>query len=453
MRIAMIGTGYVGLVSGACFSEFGVSVTCVDKDAGKIERLLRGDIPIYEPGLDQLVAGNAAAGRLSFTTDLTAAIAGADAVFIAVGTPSRRGDGHADLSYVFAAAAEIGAALAELPAQRTVIVTKSTVPVGTGRQVGRILRKALPGGAFDVASNPEFLREGSAIQDFMRPDRVVIGTGSEHAREVLGALYRPLYLLETPMVFTAIETAELIKYAANAFLATKITFINEVADLCEAVGADVQDVARGIGLDGRIGRKFLHAGPGFGGSCFPKDCQALVRTAEEAGAPLSIVDTVLKVNDVRKRQMAERIAAACGGSVAGKTLAVLGLTFKPNTDDMRDSPSLSILPPLRAAGATIRAFDPEGTAEAEKLMPDLEYCIDAYEAMQGADALVLITEWNEFRGLDLGRVRELLRTPVVVDLRNIYKPEEMAKAGLVYHSIGRPSGAPPKRPTELRAIA
>ena len=453
MRIAMIGTGYVGLVSGACFSEFGVSVTCVDKDAGKIERLLRGDIPIYEPGLDQLVAGNVAAGRLSFTTDLTAAIAGADAVFIAVGTPSRRGDGHADLSYVFAAAAEIGAALAELPAQRTVIVTKSTVPVGTGRQVGQILRKALPGGAFDVASNPEFLREGSAISDFMRPDRVVIGTGSEHAREVLGALYRPLYLLETPMVFTAIETAELIKYAANAFLATKITFINEVADLCEAVGADVQDVARGIGLDGRIGRKFLHAGPGFGGSCFPKDCQALVRTAEEAGAPLSIVDTVLKVNDVRKRQMAERIAAACGGSVAGKTLAVLGLTFKPNTDDMRDSPSLSILPPLRAAGATIRAFDPEGTAEAEKLMPDLEYCIDAYEAMQGADALVLITEWNEFRGLDLGRVRELLRTPVVVDLRNIYKPEEMAKAGLVYHSIGRPSGAPPKRPTELRAIA
>jgi UDPglucose 6-dehydrogenase len=453
MRIAMIGTGYVGLVSGACFSEFGVSVTCVDKDAGKIERLLRGDIPIYEPGLDQLVAGNVAAGRLSFTTDLTAAIAGADAVFIAVGTPSRRGDGHADLSYVFAAAAEIGAALAGLPAQRTVIVTKSTVPVGTGRQVGRILRKALPRGAFDVASNPEFLREGSAIQDFMRPDRVVIGTGSEHAREVLGALYRPLYLLETPMVFTAIETAELIKYAANAFLATKITFINEVADLCEAVGADVQDVARGIGLDGRIGRKFLHAGPGFGGSCFPKDCQALVRTAEEAGAPLSIVDTVLKVNDVRKRQMAERIAAACGGSVAGKTLAVLGLTFKPNTDDMRDSPSLSILPPLRAAGATIRAFDPEGTAEAEKLMPDLEYCIDAYEAMRGADALVLITEWNEFRGLDLARVRELLRTPVVVDLRNIYKPEEMAKAGLVYHSIGRPSGAPPKQPTELRAIA
>src|SRR4051794_32381369 len=413
MRIAMIGTGYVGLVSGACFSEFGVSVVCVDQDGEKIARLERGEMPIFEPGLEQLVATNRAAGRLSFNTDLRAAVKGADAVFIAVGTPSRRGDGHADLTHVFAAAEEIGRALAENGNTRTVVVTKSTVPVGTGSRVERILGKALPAHRFDVASNPEFLREGSAIQDFMRPDRVVIGTGSEHAREVLGALYRPLYLLETPMVFTAIETAELIKYAANAFLATKITFINEVADLCEAVGADVQDVARGIGLDGRIGRKFLHAGPGFGGSCFPKDCQALVRTAAEAGAPLSIVDTVLEVNAVRKRKMADRIAAACGG-VAGKTLAVLGLTFKPNTDDMRDSPSLSIPPPLRAAGATIRAFDPEGTAEAEKLMPELEYCIDAYEAMRGADALVLITEWNEFRGLDLGRVRELLRTPVVV---------------------------------------
>ena len=452
MRIAMIGTGYVGLVSGACFSEFGVSVTCVDKDAGKIERLRRGDIPIYEPGLDQLVQGNAAAGRLNFTTDLNSAVAGADAVFIAVGTPSRRGDGHADLSYVFAAAAEIGEALAQLPGQRTVVVTKSTVPVGTGRRVERILRKALPRGGFDVASNPEFLREGSAIQDFMRPDRVVIGTGSEHARNVLGALYRPLYLLETPMVFTAIETAELIKYAANAFLATKITFINEVADLCEAVGADVQDVARGIGLDGRIGRKFLHAGPGFGGSCFPKDCQALVRTAEEAGAPLAIVDTVLRVNDARKRRMADRIAAACGGDVAGKTLAVLGLTFKPNTDDMRESPSLAILPRLHAAGARIRAFDPEGVAEAKKLMPDIEYCVDAYEAMREADALVLITEWNEFRALDLARVKELLRVPLVIDLRNIYKPEEMAAAGLVYFSIGRPSRAPAER-SELRAIA
>jgi UDPglucose 6-dehydrogenase len=438
MRIAMIGTGYVGLVSGACFSEFGVSVTCVDKDAGKIERLRRGEIPIYEPGLDQLVASNVAAGRLNFTTDLKPAVAGADAVFIAVGTPSRRGDGHADLSYVFAAAAEIAEALAAGPAQRTVVVTKSTVPVGTGRRVERILRNRLPEGSFDVASNPEFLREGSAIQDFMRPDRVVIGTDSEHARNVLGTLYRPLYLLETPMVFTTLESAELIKYAANAFLATKITFINEIADLCEAVGADVQDIARGIGLDGRIGRKFLHAGPGFGGSCFPKDCQALIRTAEIAKRPLAIVDTVLRVNDARKRRMADRIAEACGGDVYGKTLAVLGLTFKPNTDDMRDSPSLSILPVLHEAGATVHAFDPEGMDEARKLMPELTYFSDAYAAMDGADALVLITEWNEFRGLDLERVKSLLRQPLVVDLRNIYKPEEMTVAGLVYHSIGRP---------------
>jgi UDPglucose 6-dehydrogenase len=440
MRIAMIGTGYVGLVSGACFSEFGVNVTCVDKDAGKIERLSRGEMPIYEPGLDQLVASNMAAGRLSFSTELKPAVAGADAVFIAVGTPSRRGDGHADLSYVFAAAAEIGEALQQNGNERTVVVTKSTVPVGTGRRVERILHKGLPAGRFDVASNPEFLREGSAISDFMRPDRVVIGTGSEHARAVLSALYRPLYLFETPIVFTAIETAELIKYAANAFLATKITFINEMADLCEAVGADVQDVARGIGLDGRIGRKFLHAGPGFGGSCFPKDCQALVRTAEEVKAPLAIVDTVLRVNDARKRSMARRIVEACGGSIEGLTLAALGLTFKPNTDDMRDSPSLAFLPALRAEGATIRAFDPEGVAEAKRLMPELDYCSDPYEAMEGADALILITEWNEFRALDLGRVKRLMRRPVVIDLRNIYKPEEMAAAGLAYHSIGRPSG-------------
>jgi UDPglucose 6-dehydrogenase len=453
MRIAMIGTGYVGLVSGACFSEFGVSVTCVDKDAGKIERLSRGEIPIYEPGLEHLVASNAAAGRLSFTTELKSAVAGADAVFIAVGTPSRRGDGHADLTYVFAVAAEIAEALRQTASERTIVVTKSTVPVGTGRQVERILCEVLPQGRFDVASNPEFLREGSAIQDFMRPDRVVIGTDSEHARTVLRALYRPLYLLETPIVFTTIETAELIKYAANAFLATKITFINEVADLCEAVGADVQDVARGIGLDGRIGRKFLHAGPGFGGSCFPKDCQALVRTAEQAETPLAIVETVLRVNEDRKRRMAERIAAVCGGSVAGLTLAALGLTFKPNTDDMRDSPSLAFLPALREAGATIRAFDPEGMAEAKKLMPELDYRDDAYQAIDGADALVLITEWNEFRGLDLDRVKQLLRQPLVIDLRNIYKPEEMLAAGLVYHSIGRPSGIPNTRePTALRAI-
>jgi len=439
MRIAMIGTGYVGLVSGACFSEFGVEVTCVDKDAAKIERLSRGEMPIYEPGLDHLVASNMAAGRLRFTGDLKTAVAGADAVFIAVGTPSRRGDGHADLSYVFAAAAEIGEALQQNGNERTLVVTKSTVPVGTGRRVERILQKALPAGRFDVASNPEFLREGSAISDFMRPDRVVIGTESEHARTVLRALYRPLYLFETPIVFTTLETAELIKYAANAFLATKITFINEVVDLCEAVGADVQDVARGIGLDGRIGGKFLHAGPGFGGSCFPKDCQALVRTAEEMKAPLAIVDTVLRVNDARKRSMARRVVEACGGSVEGLTLAALGLTFKPNTDDMRDSPSLAFLPALSDAGATVRAFDPEGIAEAKKLMPELEYCTDPYEAMDGADALILVTEWNAFRALDLTRVKRLLRRPLVIDLRNIYKPEEMAAIGLAYHSIGRPS--------------
>jgi UDPglucose 6-dehydrogenase len=453
MRIAMIGTGYVGLVSGACFSEFGAQVTCVDKDADKIARLVKGEIPIYEPGLDHLVATNAAAGRLGFTTDLDAALDGADAVFIAVGTPSRRGDGHADLSYVFTAADEIGRALAG-KGQRTVVVTKSTVPVGTGRRVANILAQRLPAGSFDVASNPEFLREGSAIQDFMRPDRVVIGTESDHARGVMRGLYRPLYLLETPMVFTTIETAEMIKYAANAFLATKITFINEVADLCEKLGADVQDVAQGIGLDGRIGRKFLHAGPGFGGSCFPKDCQALVRTAEEAEAPLSIVETVLSVNNTRKRAMADRIMAACGGTVAGKTLAVLGLTFKPNTDDMRDSPSLSILPALIEAGARIRAFDPEGMDEARKLMPEIEYCEDAYDTMVDADALVLLTEWNEFRGLDLARIQQLLRDRVVIDLRNIYQPQEMTAAGFTYHSIGRPVGEPPApRASHLRVIA
>jgi UDPglucose 6-dehydrogenase len=453
MRIAMIGTGYVGLVSGACFSEFGVSVVCVDKDAAKVERLERGEVPIFEPGLAQLVAVNAAAGRLAFTTDLKAAVAGADAVFIAVGTPSRRGDGHADLSYVFAATAEIAAALAELPEQRTVVVTKSTVPVGTGRRVARLLEKTLPAGRFDVAANPEFLREGSAIEDFLRPDRVVIGTDSEHARAVLKALYRPLYLLETPVVLTTLETAELIKYAANAFLAAKITFINEMADLCEAVGADVQDVAHGIGLDGRIGGKFLHAGPGFGGSCFPKDCQALLRSAEIASTPLTVVESVLRANEARKRRMAYRIIAACGGEVAGRTLAVLGLTFKPNTDDMRDSPALAILPVLHEAGATVRAFDPEGMAEARKLMPELDYCGDAYAAMAGADALIFLTEWNAFRALDLERAKALLRRPLVIDLRNIYQPEEMAAAGFAYHSIGRPArAAAVERATGLRVI-
>jgi len=446
MRIAIIGTGYVGLVSGACFSEFGVSVNCVDQDAAKIAGLQRGEMPIYEPGLAALVAGNAAAGRLSFTTDLAAAVAGVDAVFIAVGTPSRRGDGHADLSYVFAAAEAIGRALSG-PA---VVVTKSTVPVGTGYRVAEILRGTRPRAGVEVAANPEFLREGSAIADFMRPDRVVIGADSERARAVLRQLYRPLYLIETPMLFTDVATAELIKYAANAFLATKITFINEIADLCEALGADVQDVARGVGLDGRIGRKFLHAGPGFGGSCFPKDCRALVRTAGEAGAGLAIVETVLRVNEARKRRMADKIAAACGGNLGGKSLAVLGLTFKPNTDDMRDAPSLEILPRLIAAGARIRAFDPEGMPEAKRLMPEPVYCQDAYQTMGGADALILLTEWNEFRGLDLGRVKDLLASPLVIDLRNIYQPQEMAAAGLTYFSIGRPAQ---RAPRELRALA
>jgi UDPglucose 6-dehydrogenase len=438
MRIAVIGTGYVGLVSGACFSEFGVAVTCVDKDAAKIARLRQGEIPIYEPGLEQIVGSNAAAGRLSFTTDLAAAVGGADAVFIAVGTPSRRGDGHADLSYVYSAAEEIAAALTGY----AVVVTKSTVPVGTGRRVAEILRQKRPDAQFDVASNPEFLREGSAIQDFMRPDRVVIGTESEPARAIMRELYRPLYLIETPILFTSLETAELTKYAANSFLATKISFINEIADLCEEVGADVQDVARGIGLDGRIGRKFLHAGPGFGGSCFPKDCLALVKTAQGTAAPVSIVETVVRVNDQRKQRMAARIIRACGGSVRDKTIAVLGLTFKPNTDDMRDSPSRTIVPALQAAGATVRAFDPEGTAEAKKLLDGVDFRANAYEAMESAHAVVIITEWNEFRALDLARVKALLATPTVIDLRNIYKPEDMAAAGFYYFSIGRTSVEP-----------
>src|SRR3954471_8968067 len=374
MRIAMIGTGYVGLVSGACFSEFGLDVVCVDKDESKIQRLLQGEIPIYEPGLDALVEGNRKAGRLSFTTELAPAVAKADAVFIAVGTPSRRGDGHADLSYVFAAAKEIAQAIE----QYTVVITKSTVPVGTGREVARIIRETRPDAEFDVVSNPEFLREGSAINDFMRPDRVVIGTGSERAREVMRQLYRPLYLIETPMVLTSVETSELIKYAANTFLATKITFINEIADLCEALGCDVHDVARGIGLDGRIGRKFLHPGPGYGGSCFPKDTLALVRTAQEAASPLRIVETVVDINAQRKKRMAQKIIDAVGGAVAGKTIAVLGLPFKPNTDDMRDSPSLDIVPALQKAGATVRAFDPEGMGEARKLLDDVVWCDTAY---------------------------------------------------------------------------
>ncbi len=434
MQIAMIGTGYVGLVSGACFSEFGHDVTCVDSDVDKIARLEDGEVPIFEPGIEPLVARNVAEGRLSFSTDLAEAVRGADAVFIAVGTPSRRGDGHADLAYVHAAAAEIAAALNGY----TVIVTKSTVPVGTSREVARIIREARPDAEFDVASNPEFLREGAAIGDFLRPDRVVIGTSSERAREVLGQIYRPLYLIETPIIFTEPETAELIKYAANAFLATKITFINEMADLCEKVGADVHDVARGIGLDGRIGGKFLHAGPGYGGSCFPKDTLALVRTAEQAGAPTRIVESVVAVNAARKKRMAAKIVAHCGGSVAGKTLAVLGLTFKPNTDDMRDAPSLDIVPALIEAGAAVRAYDPEGIEEARKLLDGVVWCEGAYEAMEGADALVIITEWNAFRALDLTRVKEAMKAPVMIDLRNIYDPREMAAAGFDYTSIGRP---------------
>ncbi|WP_300391670.1 UDP-glucose/GDP-mannose dehydrogenase family protein [Henriciella sp.] len=435
MRVAMIGTGYVGLVSGACFADFGHVVTCVDKDAYKIERLKKGEIPIYEPGLDDLVAQNVNAGRLTFTTEAEDAIAEADAVFIAVGTPSRRGDGHADLSYVYAAAEEI----AELMNGFTVVVTKSTVPVGTGDEVEAIIRKAKPDADFAVVSNPEFLREGAAIKDFKIPDRVVVGTDTERARDVMRELYRPLFLNETPILFTSRRTSELIKYAANAFLAVKITFINEMADLCEAVGANVQEVSRGIGLDGRIGRKFLNAGPGYGGSCFPKDTLALTKTANEAGCPVRIVDTVVEVNDRRKKAMAEKIIKAMGGDVKGKTVGVLGLAFKPNTDDMRDAPSLDIIPALIEAGAIVRAYDPESMHEAQKLMTGLDYADDAYGAIDGADAMVIITEWDQFRALDLDRVKETLKSNVVVDLRNIYAPEDMAKRGFDYISVGRPA--------------
>ena len=433
MRVAMIGTGYVGLVSGACFADFGHVVTCVDKDASKIERLKKGEIPIYEPGLDDLVAQNVNAGRLNFTTEAKDAIAEADAVFIAVGTPSRRGDGHADLSYVYAAAEEI----AQLMDGFTVVVTKSTVPVGTGDEVEAIISKAKPNADFAVVSNPEFLREGAAIKDFKIPDRVVVGTDSERAREVMRELYRPLFLNETPILFTSRRTSELIKYAANAFLAVKITFINEMADLCEAVGANVQEVSRGIGLDGRIGRKFLNAGPGYGGSCFPKDTLALTRTANEAGSPVRIVDTVVEVNAARKKAMAAKVIKAMGGDVKGKTIGVLGLAFKPNTDDMRDAPSLDIVPALIEAGAKVVAYDPEGMHEAQKLMSGLDYAEDAYGAIEGADAMVIITEWDQFRALDLDRVKTLLKSDVVVDLRNIYAPEDMAKRGFEYTSLGR----------------
>ena len=434
MRVAMIGTGYVGLVSGACFADFGHDVICVDKDSSKIDRLNKGEIPIFEPGLDDLVAQNVEAGRLSFTTNAADAIADADAVFIAVGTPSRRGDGHADLSYVYAAAEEI----AGLMNGFTVVVTKSTVPVGTGDEVEAIIRKAKPDADFAVVSNPEFLREGAAIKDFKIPDRVVVGTDSERARELMRELYRPLFLNETPILFTSRRTSELIKYAANAFLAVKITFINEMADLCEAVGAEVQDVSRGIGLDNRIGGKFLHAGPGYGGSCFPKDTLALTKTANEHNSPVRIVDTVVEVNAARKKAMAEKVIKAMGGDVEGKTIGVLGLAFKQNTDDMRDAPSLDIVPALMEAGATVRAYDPEAMHEASKLMSGIEYADSAYEAIKGADAMVIITEWDQFRALDLDRVKEMLKGNVVVDLRNIYAPEMMSVRGFNYTSVGRP---------------
>ena len=433
MRVTMIGTGYVGLVSGACFADFGHVVTCVDKDAGKIARLQKGEIPIFEPGLDDLVKDNVEQGRLFFTTDPSAAIRDADAIFIAVGTPSRRGDGHADLTYVYAAAEEI----AGLMQGYTVVVTKSTVPVGTGDEVEAIIKKRAPQAEFAVVSNPEFLREGAAINDFKRPDRVVVGTDDERARERMRELYRPLFLNETPIVFTARRTSELTKYAANAFLAMKITFINEIADLCEAVDANVQEVARGIGLDNRIGRKFLNAGPGYGGSCFPKDTIALMKTARDAGAPIELIETTVRVNSARKQKMAQKIIEALDGNVKGKTIAILGLTFKPNTDDMRDAPALEIVPTLQAEGAKVRAFDPEGMTEARHMLKDVAFASGPYDCVQGADAVVIITEWDQFRALDFDRLKDALKAPVVIDLRNIYAPAEMRAKGFTYVSVGR----------------
>jgi UDPglucose 6-dehydrogenase len=433
MRVTMIGAGYVGLVSGACFADFGHDVVCVDTDSAKIEQLRAGIMPIFEPGLPELVAVNVRAGRLTFTGDLATAVRGAEAVFIAVGTPSRRGDGHADLSFVHAAARSVAAELTGY----AVIVTKSTVPVGTGDEVERVILEARPDAEFAVVSNPEFLREGAAIGDFKRPDRIVIGTEDARAREIMTELYRPLFLNASPLLFTARRTAELIKYAANAFLATKITFINEIADLCEAVGADVQDVARGIGLDNRIGSKFLHAGPGYGGSCFPKDTLALIKTAQDFGAPVRIVETVAAVNEQRKRAMAKKVITAAGGSVRGKIVAVLGLTFKPNTDDMRDSPAIAVVQALQDAGALVRAFDPEGVEQAKLVLTGVDYARDPYDCVTGADVAVLVTEWDAFRALDMDRVRGVMAKPVLVDLRNVYRPDEMARRGIDYRSIGR----------------
>jgi UDPglucose 6-dehydrogenase len=436
MHVAMIGTGYVGLVSGACFADFGHTVTCIDKDAAKIERLKSGDIPIYEPGLDLLVAQNVKAERLFFSTEAADAVNGADAVFIAVGTPSRRGDGHADLSYVYAAAEEV----AGLVDGFTVVVTKSTVPVGTGDEIEKIIQRVRPDADVAVVSNPEFLREGAAIDDFKRPDRVVVGCNDERAQALMREIYRPLFLNETPILFTNRRTSELIKYEANGFLAMKITFINEMATLCEAVGADVQQVARGIGLDNRIGGKFLHAGPGYGGSCFPKDTLALVRTARDFGAPVELIETTVRVNDARKKAMGAKVIDVIEGGLSGRTVGVLGLTFKPNTDDMRDAPSLDIVPALQAAGAHVQAFDPEGLHEARQLLRDVEFKDSPYDVAAGADVLVIITEWDQFRALDLDRIKLLMKKPVMVDLRNIYKPDDMRARGFAYTSVGRPEG-------------
>jgi UDPglucose 6-dehydrogenase len=436
MRIAMIGAGYVGLVSGACLADFGHRVSCVDKDIDRIAALERGEIPIFEPGLNQLVATNVAAGRLDFAIDLKQAVSEADAVFIAVGTPSRRGDGHADLSYVYAAAREIAMNLSGF----TVVITKSTVPVGTGDRVERIIRDINPDADVVVASNPEFLREGAAIRDFKHPDRIVIGTDDERGRKVLAEIYRPLYLNQAPILYTGRRTAELIKYAANAFLATKITFINEISDLAERVGADVQEVARGIGLDNRIGPKFLHAGPGFGGSCFPKDTRALVKTAQDHEVSLRLIEAVLFVNDTRKRAMARKVANAIGGTIRDKTIGVLGLTFKPNTDDTREAPSIPLITALVDMGAIVKAYDPEGMQQAKNELPDITFCDDPYSVARGADALVIVTEWEQFRALDLKQLKNDMAQPVIVDLRNIYRPEEMAEHGFTYESIGRPHG-------------
>jgi UDPglucose 6-dehydrogenase len=429
----MIGTGYVGLVSGACFADFGHSVTCVDKDEAKLAALGRGEIPIHEPGLDELVAVNARAGRLTFSANLAAAVADADAVFIAVGTPSRRGDGHADLTYVHEAAREIAGALEHF----TVVITKSTVPVGTGDEVERIIRETAPAADFAVVSNPEFLREGAAIQDFKRPDRIVVGSSDERARDVMAALYRPLYLNRDAVMFTDRRTAELVKYAANAFLATKITFINEIADLAEKVGADVQEVARGIGLDNRIGPKFLHAGPGFGGSCFPKDTVALLKTGQDNASPLRIVEAVVAANDVRKRAMARKVSGMLGGELRGKTVAVLGLTFKPNTDDMREAPSIPLITALQDLGATVRAYDPAGMAQAKPMLAGVTFCGNEYDCAQGASALVIVTEWEQFRALDFARLKAAMTQPVLVDLRNVYRPDEATRHGFTYEGVGR----------------